>query len=113
MSSNEEAEGRPLFSYRTLDIAVALFFLVVCAIVMTDSLRLGIAWKPNVGPQPGLFPFYIVLAMGIASLTQRTPAASFNSPNRSPPVSVFTPSTRSERWLQARISRSASMETRT
>ena len=68
MSSNEEAEGRPLFSYRTLDIAVALFFLVVCAIVMTDSLRLGIAWKPNVGPQPGLFPFYIVLAMGIASL---------------------------------------------
>ncbi|KUL95841.1 hypothetical protein DK26_12500 [Bosea sp. WAO] len=68
MSSNEEAEGRPLFSYRTLDIAVALFFLVVCAIVMVDSLRLGITWKPNEGPRPGLFPFYIVLAMGIASL---------------------------------------------
>lgn len=68
MSSNEEAEGNPLVSYRTLDIAVAIFFLVVCAIVMTDSLRLGIAWKPNEGPQPGLFPFYIVVAMGIASL---------------------------------------------
>lgn len=68
MSSNEEAEGQPLVSYRTLDIAVAIFFLVICAIVMTDSLRLGIAWKPNEGPQPGLFPFYIVVAMGIASL---------------------------------------------
>ncbi|CAN7505906.1 tripartite tricarboxylate transporter TctB family protein [Bosea sp. LjRoot237] len=68
MSSNEEAEGRPLVSYRTLDIAVAIFFLIVAAIVMTDSLRLGIAWKPNEGPQPGLFPFYIVMAMGIASV---------------------------------------------
>lgn len=68
MSSNEEAEGRPLFSHRTLDIAVAIFFLIVAAIVMTDSLRLGIAWKPNEGPQPGLFPFYMVLAMGLASL---------------------------------------------
>lgn len=68
MSSNEEAEGHPLVSYRTLDIAVAIFFLIVTAIVMTDSLRLGIAWKPNEGPQPGLFPFYMVLAMGIASV---------------------------------------------
>jgi hypothetical protein len=68
MSSNEEAEERPLVSYRTLDIAVAIFFLIVTAIVMTDSLRLGISWKPNEGPRPGLFPFYIVLAMGIASL---------------------------------------------
>lgn len=68
MSSNEEAEERPLVSHRTLDIAVAIFFLIVAAIVMTDSLRLGISWKPNEGPQPGLFPFYIVMAMGIASL---------------------------------------------
>lgn len=68
MSSNEEAEGRPLVSHRTLDIAVAIFFLIVTAIVITDSLRLGISWKPNEGPQPGLFPFYIVVAMGIASL---------------------------------------------
>lgn len=68
MSSNEETEERPLVSYRTLDIAVAIFFLVVAAIVITDSLRLGIAWKPNEGPQPGLFPFYIVVAMGLASL---------------------------------------------
>ena len=68
MSSNEETEERPLVSYRTLDIAVAIFFLVVAAVVITDSLRLGIAWKPNEGPQPGLFPFYIVVAMGLASL---------------------------------------------
>lgn len=68
MSSNEEAEDRPLVSYRTLDIAVAIFFLIVAAIVITDSLRLGIAWKPAEGPQPGLFPFYIVVAMAIASL---------------------------------------------
>jgi len=80
MDSNDKAEGHPLFSYRTLEIAVALFFLVVCAIVMVDSLRLGISWKANEGPRPGLFPFYMVLAMGIASIVNlvqalpRTPA---------------------------------------
>lgn len=78
MSSNEEAEERPLVSYRTLDIAVAIFFLIVAAIVMTDSLRLGIAWKPAEGPQPGLFPFYIVVAMAIASLVNLAQALPHN-----------------------------------
>lgn len=68
MSSNQEAEGQALASYRTMDIAVAIFLLIICAIVMTDSIRLGIAWKPNEGPEPGLFPFYMAVGMGIASL---------------------------------------------
>jgi hypothetical protein len=68
MSIETEAEGRPLASYRTLDIAVAILFLVICAIVMVDSLRLGISWKANEGPRAGMFPFYMALAMGIASV---------------------------------------------
>lgn len=100
MSSNDEAEGRPLASYRTLDIGVAIFFLVVCAIVMVDSLRIGIAWKPNEGPQPGLFPFYIVVAMGIASLvnlaralphTEEGAEAAVNSVGLGRMAAIFVP----------------------
>jgi putative tricarboxylic transport membrane protein len=68
MNSHDDAEEPQLVSYRTMDIAVALLFLVASAIVITDSLRLGIAWRPNEGPRPGYFPFYIAVVMGLASV---------------------------------------------
>ncbi len=68
MSSHDDADEPQLVSYRTMDIVVALLFLVVAAIVISDSLRLGIAWKPSEGPRPGYFPFYIALVMGLASV---------------------------------------------
>lgn len=61
-----EAE-RPLVSLRAADIAVALLFLVVSSIFIADSVRLGFSWRPNEGPAPGYFPFYIAVVMAIAS----------------------------------------------
>ncbi|MET0606372.1 MAG: tripartite tricarboxylate transporter TctB family protein [Beijerinckiaceae bacterium] len=68
MSSHDDVDEPQLVSYRTMDIAVALLFLVASAIVITDSLRLGIAWRPNEGPRPGYFPFYIAVVMALASV---------------------------------------------
>lgn len=62
-----EAE-KPLVSYRAVDIGVALLFLVASAIVIADSVRLGFNWRPNEGPAPGYFPFYIAVVMAVASL---------------------------------------------
>jgi putative tricarboxylic transport membrane protein len=50
------------------------------AIVITDSVRLGIGWREVDGPRPGYFPFYIGLMICIASLVNmvlalRVPAA--------------------------------------
>ncbi|MBN9063958.1 MAG: tripartite tricarboxylate transporter TctB family protein [Rhizobiales bacterium] len=68
MSEGHEAAERKLVSYRTMDIVVAGLFLVVSAIVIADSLRLGINWRPNEGPAPGYFPFYIAVVMALASV---------------------------------------------
>jgi hypothetical protein len=61
-------DEQTLVSYRTTDIAVALLFLVVSAIVITDSVRLGFNWRPNEGPAPGYFPFYIAVVMALSSI---------------------------------------------
>ncbi len=58
----------PLVSNRAVDIVVALLFLVVCAVVIFDSSRLGVGWREGEGPAPGYFPFYVAVLMAIASL---------------------------------------------
>lgn len=63
----EERHEPALVSIRTADIVVAFLFLVASAIVIWDSVRLGFHWKPNEGPAPGYFPFYIAVVMAIAS----------------------------------------------
>lgn len=63
-----DAAERPLVSRRTLEIVVAFAFLVLSAIVLSDSWRLGFHWRPNEGPAPGYFPFYIAILMIGASL---------------------------------------------
>ena len=47
---------------RWLELATALFFIAIGAVVITDSLLTGMHWASD-GPQPGYFPFYIGLAM--------------------------------------------------
>lgn len=54
-------------SVRTLEITVALGILVLSAVVIWDSLRLGMRWAED-GPQAGYFPFYIGLIMALASV---------------------------------------------
>ncbi|MFC3693565.1 tripartite tricarboxylate transporter TctB family protein [Chenggangzhangella methanolivorans] len=56
-----------LVSHRTADIVVACLFLVASAIVIKDATRLGFSWRPNEGPAPGYFPFYIAVVMAISS----------------------------------------------
>ncbi len=54
-------------SKRKADIIVALILAAVGALVIIDSLRLGIGWAAD-GPQSGYFPFYIGLLLVVASL---------------------------------------------
>ncbi len=60
-------EGPRLISTRTMDIVVALLFLAAAAVVISDSLRLGIGWRELEGPTAGYFPFYIGLILAVAS----------------------------------------------
>ena len=53
-------------SVRTLEMVVAIFFLLIGSVVMWDSARTGANWGAD-GPQSGYFPFYIGLLMNVAS----------------------------------------------
>src|ERR1044071_7270258 len=59
-------EGRPAFGQKGAEIVVSAFFLLLGAIVVWDSVRLGARWGSD-GPQPGYFPFYIGLLIVISS----------------------------------------------
>src|SRR5262245_3114819 len=67
MNDADHQPGSSLVSKRTMEIVVALLFLAASAVVIGDSLRLGVGWESD-GPEPGYFPFYIALAMSAASL---------------------------------------------
>ncbi|MFG1361557.1 tripartite tricarboxylate transporter TctB family protein [Xanthobacter pseudotagetidis] len=51
---------------RTMDVVVALAFMGLAALVMSDSWRIGARWASD-GPQAGYFPFYVGAMMFIAS----------------------------------------------
>jgi hypothetical protein len=59
--------GRNALRQRSAEIVVAAFFLLVGAIVIYDSVRLGASWGDE-GPQAGYFPFYIGLLVCGAAL---------------------------------------------
>jgi hypothetical protein len=54
---------------------VALLLLAVAAVVITDSLRLGMGWQENEGPRAGYFPFYIGLLLAVSSAINLVRAA--------------------------------------
>lgn len=69
MQERGEAAGRDRsVSTRLVEMVVAVLFLVVAGIVMSDSLRIGAGWVDPGGPQAGYFPFYLGLIMAGASL---------------------------------------------
>ena len=55
---SEQSSGRAAFRYKTAELAVAALFFVFGAIVIYDSVRLGMRWIAD-GPQAGYFPFYL------------------------------------------------------
>jgi len=63
---SEGEEGRAAFGQRGAEMVVAALFLVLGAIVVWDSVRLGARWGSD-GPQAGYFPFYIGLLICIAA----------------------------------------------
>jgi putative tricarboxylic transport membrane protein len=62
----EESQDKPAVSTRTMEIAVALLFLVFGIVVCWDSYRLGATWGSD-GPQAGYFPFYIGIIINVCS----------------------------------------------
>jgi putative tricarboxylic transport membrane protein len=69
MQHNEqEAGGKTVMTVRTMEIVVCIVFLVLSAIVIQDSLRIGAGWAEDEGPRAGYFPFYIGLIMAAASI---------------------------------------------
>jgi putative tricarboxylic transport membrane protein len=69
MSSHEgDTDDSPrLLSNRTMEIVVALVLLAVAAVVITDSVRLGMRWRAIEGPAAGYFPFYIGVILAVSS----------------------------------------------
>jgi hypothetical protein len=61
-------EGRPAFSRKSAEIAVAALFFIFGAIVIYDSARLGFGWQEIHGPRPGYFPFYIGLLICVSAV---------------------------------------------
>jgi hypothetical protein len=63
---SEGGEERAAFGQRSAEMVVAALFLLLGAIVVWDSVRLGARWGSD-GPQAGYFPFYIGVLICVAS----------------------------------------------
>lgn len=63
----QEVTDPSVVSVRTVEIIVAVLFLLVAAVVIYDSNRIGFGWAPD-GPEAGYFPFYIGVIIAIASV---------------------------------------------
>lgn len=81
----EGSEGKPALHVRTAEIATAGVFFALGAIVVFDSLRLGIGWQED-GPRAGYFPFYIGVIICISALINL--AAAFVAAARKNPAFV-------------------------
>jgi len=63
----EGREGRAAFRHKSAEIAVAALFFLLGALVIYDSLRLGVGWQEVHGPRPGYFPFYVGLIICVSA----------------------------------------------
>ena len=59
-------EDSPAAAVRWPELVVALGLMVLAALVISDSLRVGIGWADD-GPKAGYFPFYIGLLLLLSS----------------------------------------------
>ncbi len=60
-------QNKAVGSVRVWEVVTAVVFLVVGALVIFDSRRLGSTWASD-GPQAGYFPFYIGVIICVSSL---------------------------------------------
>ena len=59
-------EDQSTVTTRVMEMVVAAAFMALAAVVMYDSVRVGIGWAFD-GPEAGYFPFYVGLIMFLAS----------------------------------------------
>jgi putative tricarboxylic transport membrane protein len=64
--NDHEGASQASIGTRWPETVVALVLLALGALVMVDSLRVGIGWADD-GPRSGYFPFYIGLALVVSS----------------------------------------------
>jgi len=64
----EGREGRAAFRHKSAEIAVAALFFILGALVIADSVRLGVGWQEVHGPRPGYFPFYVGLIICVSAV---------------------------------------------
>jgi len=62
-----EADSPSVASNRSVDVLVSLLLMALAATLGYDNWRTGIAWD-STGPEPGYFPFYLSVILGLASL---------------------------------------------
>ncbi|MBS0435844.1 MAG: tripartite tricarboxylate transporter TctB family protein [Proteobacteria bacterium] len=60
MTDEKEAGDAKVVGSRGPEVGVAAFLLAIGALVVGDSLRVGIGWADD-GPRSGYFPFYVGL----------------------------------------------------
>ena len=65
MSEKPEASGQSVGT-RWPELIVAAVLMVLAALVIVDSLRVGIGWAED-GPRSGYFPFYIGVLLLLSS----------------------------------------------
>ncbi len=66
MTDEKEAGDAKVVGSRGPEVGVAAFLLALGALVVADSLRVGIGWADD-GPRSGYFPFYVGLFLIAAS----------------------------------------------
>src|SRR6059058_2333892 len=62
-----EDDSPSVVSSGTVEIVVCLLLLALAATLGYDNWRTGISWD-STGPQPGYFPFYLSVILGLASV---------------------------------------------
>jgi hypothetical protein len=62
-----EEDSPALTTNRTVDVVVSLALLALALVLGYDNWRTGASWD-STGPQPGYFPFYLSVVLGLASL---------------------------------------------
>jgi antibiotic biosynthesis monooxygenase (ABM) superfamily enzyme len=65
-ASDEDPLGSAA-SNRTINIVVAAALMLLAAVVMISSYRLGAGWEKDLGPQSGYFPFYVSLFLFVSA----------------------------------------------
>jgi putative tricarboxylic transport membrane protein len=69
MNEPQDEDNSPsVVSIRTMEIVTAVVLLIVSAVVIQDSLRVGAGWAESEGPRAGYFPFYIGIFLALASI---------------------------------------------